>query len=558
MKKLFLLIFLGQFLALSPAFSQSVYAPLNRDYYWKLDRYEIKSSANNPIYHSVQKPILRKDIADMVDTTRQMELELSARDDFNFDYLIADNHEWFEDEVEESKKPFLKSLYKKKADLFYYQDKDFEFHINPVFEFAGGNDWEENEALTINTRGVELRGSIDKKVGFYSYITDTQGRFPNYVRQFADSSNALVHEGFWKPFNEEGFDFFSPRGYITFGVTKHIGLQFGFDRNFIGNGYRSLILSDFGNAYTFLKFNTRVWKINYTNIFAQMTGFYSGRNERYPRKYMALHHFSMNLGKNVNIGLAETVFFGSGEPFVEPTFEISYLNPIIFYRALEHQLGSPDNVCIALDFKWNFLKHFSLYGQGFLDEFLLDEVRDQNGWWGNKYGFQLGGKYIDVAGIQNLDLQVETNIVRPFTYTHEDIYRNYAHYNQALANPYGANFREFITIIRYQPTDRLQIKFKGIFANKGLDRNMEDNNGGDIMKPYQTRNQEYGNAIGQGIGTDVGLIDLSFSYMLKHNLFIDLQQVFRQTDSESQLFDLSTNYTMLTLRFNKVKRNWNF
>jgi hypothetical protein len=29
-------------------------------------------------------------------------------------------------------------------------------------------------------------------------------------------------------------------GYFTFGVTKYIDVQFGYDKNFIGNGYRSL------------------------------------------------------------------------------------------------------------------------------------------------------------------------------------------------------------------------------------------------------------------------------------------------------------------------------
>ena len=289
MNKAFQIFFLLFIIGAGVSNSQSVYAPLNSDYYWKLDRYEIKSSRNNPVFHSVQKPILRSDIAAFVDTTLAMELDLSKMDSFNFEFLKIDNHEWFEEDFEDSKKAFLKEIYRKKSDFFYHKDKDFEFHVNPVFEFAGGNDFEEDVSLYINTRGVELRGSIDGRVGFYSYITDTQGRFPNYVRQYSDSNIALVHEGFWKPFKTDGYDYFSPRGYVTFGITKHIGLQFGFDRNFIGNGYRSLILSDFGNAYTFLKFNTRIWKINYTNIFAQMTGYYSGKNEKICRALSGEH-----------------------------------------------------------------------------------------------------------------------------------------------------------------------------------------------------------------------------------------------------------------------------
>ncbi len=558
-----LFIFLFTFLFLVEGIAQGVYAPLNPDYYWKIDRYEILSSKNFPNTHTSQKPYLRKEIAEFGDSSGLDQTSFSRSDEFNFSYFLADNHEWADTEHEDSKKALVKALYKKKSDLLYFKDKDFEVHVNPVFEFAGGRDFGPDSLLGLNTRGVELRGSIDGRVGFYSYITDTQARLPDYLlpyanRVYPDSNYALVHEGFWKDFNKGGYDFFSPRGYVTFGITKHIGLQFGFDRNFIGNGYRSLILSDFGNAYTFLKFNTKVWKIHYTNIFAQMTARYTGINERYDRKFMALHHFSLNLGRNVNIGISETVFFGGKSDFQEPTFEISYLNPIIFYRALEHQLGSPDNVSIAMDFKWNFLNHFSLYGQVMFDEFLLEEIRAQNGWWANKYAFQLGGKYVNVGGVSNLDLQLEANVVRPFTYTHIDDYRSYTHYNQPLAHPLGANFSEFIGILRYQPIPRLEIRAKGIFAQKGLDVDRVDNNGGDIMKSYRTRNQEYGNTLGQGQATNINYVDFTFSYMLKHNLFIDFQQVFRDSDSQFSPYTFSNTYSLITLRLNKQKRTWEF
>ena len=48
---------------------------------------------------------------------------------------------------------------------------------------------------------------------------------------------------------------------------------------------------------------------------------------------------------------------------------------------------------------------------------------------------QFGGKYIDAIGVKNLDLQAEINIIRPFTYSHNDTIANYTHYNQPLAHP---------------------------------------------------------------------------------------------------------------------------
>ena len=48
---------------------------------------------------------------------------------------------------------------------------------------------------------------------------------------------------------------------------------------------------------------------------------------------------------------------------------------------------------------------------------------------------QLGAKYVDAFGINNLDLQLEMNRVRPFTHSHNDSISNYTHYNQPLAHP---------------------------------------------------------------------------------------------------------------------------
>src|SRR6185369_7292398 len=111
-------------------------------------------------------------------------------------------------------------------------------------------------------------------------------------------------------------------------------------------------------------------------------------------------------------------------------FEFGYLNPIIFYRSIELSNGSFDNSLAGLDAKVNVAKSFQFYGQFCLDEFLLSEIKKNRGWWANKWGIQIGAKYVDAFGIKNLDLQLEHNRVRPFTYSHTDSVANYTHYNQ--------------------------------------------------------------------------------------------------------------------------------
>ena len=82
---------------------------------------------------------------------------------------------------------------------------------------------------------------------------------------------------------------------------------------------------------------------------------------------------------------------------------------------------------------------------------------------------QLGGKYVDAFNIKNLDLQFETNRARPYTYSHYDSIANYTHYNQPLAHPLGANFQEFIGIVKYQPAPKWYINARAIYYYQGLD-----------------------------------------------------------------------------------------
>jgi len=538
-------------------FGQSVNAPLNNDYYHWIDRYEIKNGEINPYFHTSWKAYQRKSIADFIGSLP--ENDLTNQDAFNKVYLLNDNWEWADSSDNKSKKPFLKHFYKVKSDLYHVNQPEFDLHVNPVLYFGAGVESAADENTFINTRGVQVRGMIDKKLGFYTFIGENQIIFPNYVRNSIASNRVVPQEGFWKSFNDNGVDFFTARGYLSFQATKHINLQFGHDRFQVGNGHRSLILSDNVPAYLFFKMDTKVWKIKYTNLFTQLTADIRGNaggliaNDRYPSKYMALHHLSLNVTKKLNIGLFESIIFSSDSVGNSAEFDMQYLNPIIFYRAIEQQNGSPDNALLGLDFKWLVAKRFSLYGQFVLDEFLLDNLKEGSGWWANKYAVQLGGEYIDAFGLDNFDLQGEVNITRPYTYSHSSVYGSYSNYRQSLAHPLGANFKEFVGVARYQPIPRLNIKAKLIYADYGLD-SANSNWGGDILLQNNTREMDFGNEIGQGVATNMIYGNLTLSYQWRHNFFIDLSHTYRKIESELDAFDANTNYTSAAIRWNIPQR----
>jgi hypothetical protein len=283
----------------------------------------------------------------------------------------------------------------------------------------------------------------------------------------------------------------------------------------------------------------------------------NGNFRGYANKFVALHHLSVNVGKKLNLGLFESVIFTADDSLGTDHFRLEYLNPIIFYRAIEQQNGSSDNVLLGLDFKWNAVKRLSFYGQFMLDEFVIDNIRAGNGWWANKFAIQAGGKYVDAFGIPNLDLQGEVNVIRPYTYSHHTMYGSYSGYRQPLAHPLGANLEELAGILRYQPLGRLNITAKLVLTTIGRD-GADENWGGDILKSYTTREREYGNTIAQGVANDILFGSATVSWQLKHNLFIDASLLLRNSKSAAAIYNNNTSVTSIALRWNAPQRLYEF
>jgi hypothetical protein len=517
-----LLLFCTPFIASS----QTTFLPQGAKENILLERLEIKAGTDSILNFSKNKPFSRRQFIPRI---KEVDSSLfTTTDEYNRYTAIINNLEWFPEDSNSymSKKPIWKHFYKTPATFYEVHTPNFFLAVNPVIQYTVSKENNNDQHLFLNTRGVSLRGRIANKIGFAAYITDNQERSPLYVQDFIADKQAVPGAGFYKDFKAPGgVDYFDARGYITFGVANFVDIAFGFDKNFIGNGHRSLFLSDFSNNTLFLKLNTRIWKFNYQNLFMELQHAQRfGADILIPKKYAAMHHLDLAVTKWLNIGLFEGVVFGRKDHF-----EFGYLNPVIFYRSIEQQSGSFDNAVAGIDAKANVAKKFQFYSQFLLDEFSLTEIRKNNGWWANKWALQLGGKYIDAFNISNLDLQLETNRIRPFTYSHRDSVANYTHYNQPLAHPLGANFQEWIGIARYQPAPKWLMQAKAIYINQGRDTG-NISFGGNIflpnVPPYRTK--DYGYTTGNGIATKTAIASFLLSYEWKPNLFFEANALYRK------------------------------
>jgi hypothetical protein len=550
--------------------AQSVTMPESDKASHFLERLEIKQQSNPDLNLSTAKPLTRKlavKLAQDADSLNKLypsttSYSLSAVDQHNLRDLEINNIEWADDTITGvfSKTPWFKTFYKQKANFYEVNEKDFFLAINPVIQQVQSieevNGKRNPETVFLNEKGVTLRGMIGKKLGFSSYLTDNQERGPEYFQNlvYASGYPAVPGAGYWQSFKGTGFDYFDNRASIYFNAWKYFDFQFGYDKNFIGDGYRSLFLSDNSAPYLFLKFNTRIWKLDYQTIYMQLVGQHQLGNTLYPQKYGVIHDLRVNATKWLSVGLFENVMFSRADHF-----DFTYLNPTILLISAQQQDGSADKSTAGLDFKANISHTVQLYGQLLFNEFILDSILHySHGYWANKQGVQLGAKYIDAFKVKNLDLQFETNIVRPFTYSSHDSVSNYSNYNQPMADPLGANFDEFIGICRYQPINKLNLEGKIIYYRQGLD-SAGKNFGSNIFLNYNTRAMDDGFKVGTGMLATC--INASFlaSYEIKENLFIDLSLQYRKYNVQSNpALNNDSKLVSIGIRMNTFRREYDY
>ncbi|NOT37802.1 MAG: hypothetical protein HOP11_10535 [Saprospiraceae bacterium] len=469
--------------------------------------------------------------------------------------LIRDNYEYYKfnsDSIAFQSRKFLKYFFTHPGHFYSQYGKHYYFTIDPILNFSAGK--EDSRNLIHNMRGFSLKAGIDNKIFIYSNLYESQIAPYSYVDQYANLYKAIPGAGFVKNYTssifnlKNGFDYLIAEGGLTFRASKHVDISLAHSRNSIGQGIRSLLLSDFSAPQFNLKINTYLGRWNYQNIFSELsseTRFINDIDHLLEKKYSATHYLSCNISKNWNVGIFESVVFNR-----KKSFELQYLNPIILYRAIEQAVGSPDNVLIGLNSHIDILKKVRIYGQVMLDEFVLNKLLKNEGWWANKYGFQFGLVYPEFIGIKNLFLQMEYNYVRPYTYSYSDSLASYSHFHQSLAHPLGSNFHEGIGKINYQFNSKLSFQCNFLLYKKGLDTDTT-NWGGNILKPNSSREQDLGNKTTQGLNSAVRQITFNVSYELFPRFWIDLGTGIRINKIESEFNN--SKWLQLGLRMNVNK-----
>lgn len=392
--------------------------------------------------------------------------------------------------------PYFKNDSSFKVKSFFKQNNKSFIAFTPVLTglYRSGNNASAHLAAGFRTFGkITNLLSFEARYSLHYFLLDSS-YFPGYLK------NGSVIPHYWRYNSHNGKNYLLND--LNFSLTlhplKYIDVEAGIGKHHIGDGYRSLFLSTNAAPYPYLKTSLHFWNISYFSMVTSMNDYLikKGFDSKY-KKYVSLHYLSWNVSRSFNLNLFEAVIWERADTLSKRSLDINYMNPVLFFRPVEYNLGSPDNVVMGAGTRILVAKQLMFYSQFLLDEFNLKYLKTGKKWWGDKYAYQLGLKIFNPFGIKLMTLQLEYNQARPYTYSHNYQLQNYGNWLQPLAHPAGSNFREIVGIIRYGFGDWM-VYARSINTFKGIGTKPDENVGGDIYQSNAKRRSDFNNLILQG------------------------------------------------------------
>ncbi len=433
----------------------------------------------------------------------------------------------------------------KNTNLIRTSDGKNVFTIDPYIEAGIYKSNRKDNVLTGFAGGVRLQGVFNNKFSFNVSVITNFNQYPAYIDSviferydhYNPSSNKYIipgsNAGALKNnnrFSNTNFDF-----NLTYTPNKYFLVSAGYGKQFLGDGYRSLLLSDNANNYPYVRLQARIWKLTYNVLYNHYTNNFWDETDGKPQpKYSTIHYLGFST-KKFQVGLFDEVTWLGKDTNFNRGFDVQYLNPLIFIRPLEFTIGSPDNAMIGFNLKYKIYKKGFIYGQLALDDLNLKEAFDNKKLsYGDKYALQLGIWNKDIFNVKGLSYRFEWNGVRPYVYGHGvggQIGLNYTHYYQSSTDPFGANYHEFISLFNYDK-NRWYASLENLYTIRGENPGLYYNNGEDLYGG-ETGVPRLGSTTLQGIHTKYSFNQLTAGYLLNpaNRLSLEINVAYRSRNS---------------------------
>jgi len=407
---------------------------------------------------------------------------------------------------------------------------------------------ETSKTIYMNTRGFDFSGNVGDKFYFETKFYENQAKLPGYVDSVTRASHIVPFQNFYKGFKNNAFDFAYSTARLIYTPNKHLLFNLGYGTNFIGDGYRSLLLSDNNTNYPYLRTAISFGRVQYSVMYSQ---YIAERNSYtyalgYPRKWGQTYMLDWSVTNNFNIGVFNAVVSSIENEDHQKDFGFTHFSPIIFVHGSKSPSGVENNDIYGLNLKYTIIPTVNAYAQ-----FMLDKTGSEA--WEKRYGYQIGIRAGNLFKVNGLSAQVEFNTVRPYSYASDTITTVYAHNNESLAHPLGANFKEGLFVADYN-YKRWWFRIEAMTARYGIDSSSNVNYGRNIFKPLYTHSADDDVSTGQGLNTKLYYGDVKAAYILnrKTNLRIEAGTTLRSETNKKNNYKDAYFYIGVRFTFRKL------
>ncbi|GGH02777.1 gliding motility protein RemB [Mucilaginibacter phyllosphaerae] len=454
---------------------------------------------------------------------------------------------------------FLRKLFNEH--LIDVKTKEYTFYGDLLLENTFGHDFEDktdqkekfkpigfgpSSKIGLNTRGFQFGGTVGTKFSFYTSGYENQAAFPDYYTDYVNQIAFVPGQAYDRAPGKSYRDYSYATAILSYTPTNYLNVTLGQDKTFIGDGYRSLLLSDFSAPAPLLRVTANLGNVQYMAMWTYMQDINQPKFDSFGsnrRKWALFHYLDWNVTNSLSLGFFNAYIVPEADAQGNRRgFDVNFINPVLFVSSFGPS-SQPGNALVGFTGKYKIFNKTALYGQLLIDRFKASNFFESNN-TDNTNGYQLGIRGADIFGVKNFNYLLEYNTVKPYTYSNPASISAYTYYSQPLGDPFGANFRELNGILNYT-TGRFDFQGQLMYAKYGLDVAGE-NNGKDVTKPFvPTQNST---KVGQGINTNLYYAEGTVSFLInpQYNMRLELSGLYRQ--EKNALSDKKTALISFGLR----------